>query len=332
MSRFIAHTLLRLGIGLAAVSAASCHESRTHLLDAPSYSAWYRPLYAALGDATRLVVHESGAEPGAPPLLVVDDPDALAELIERVEVDPHSTLRCRCPGDYQFEFTARGGSVVMSLHHMRALSLRGWPADGILTPRSLAAITDWFAAQGEERFELLRLRGASAASEPTRAWYRILRHWPEAGRDLIAEVDGHALSTADGARAFGEALADEMGGPVEAAVAAFSALGHSDSHLWSNHPLEAPAWAVFASLDGPEVDASFGAVPDDPTALLGAARAAFGTGLLDRLPPDRRDHWMVRLADAVEHWGTYRDGRALIEVLRHDGGPQSRAWAELRAP
>lgn len=282
------------------------------------------PWHAALDGATRLEVRARGDEV----LLVVEDAEAIADLIARVEVEPDNALTCRCAGQFALAFEVGGSEpVVVTLHHMQHLRLDGWPADGILTPGGLAAMTDWFAAHGFERFELMRLRTEHDSVEPTRAWHRILRHWPESGRDIVAAVDSATLSDEAGVLSFAQTLADEMG-PVEMTAAAMRALGESHPHLWARQTLEAPAWAAFAVVDGPTFEAALEAVADEPVALMGAARVGFGSDLLDRLPDETRDRWMVTLAEAVHQLGTRRDQRALANTLRHSGGPRARAFVE----
>lgn len=291
---------------------------------------WHDPLRAALEDASRLEVIAFDETLDGQRLLRVDDPDAIAELVDRIRVEPMGGMTCRCPGDFALVFTGGDERVVLTLHHMEHLRLStgGWPSDGFVTPRSLAAITDWLAEHGAERLDLLRLRADRPDIEPTRAWHRILRHWPAAGRSRVAAIDSDTLSTAAGAAAFAKALADDMGGAAAMAAAAMRALGRSSRRLWRREALEAPAWAVFSIVDGPTFEAALDAVADEPLALVGAARVAFGSDILFRLPPASRDRWMAAMAAAVQQRGRAGDLRTLASTLRSEGGPLSRAFAE----
>ncbi len=309
-----ARWLVALGL---CVFGMSCHLG-SHVYD----DIWLGPWHAALDGASRLEVRARDGEV----LLVVDDTEAIADLLTRVEVEPDKRLTCRCGGDYVLAFDTGGDApVFVTLHHMRHLRLREWPADGIFTPGGLAAFTDWFVIHGFERFELMRLR--AARSGPSRAWHRILRHWPVEGRATIAAVDSATLSDEAGALSFAQTLADEMG-PVEMSAAAMRALGRSHPHLWQPRALEAPAWAAFAVVDGPTFEAALEAVEDEPIALLGAARVAVDTELLAQLSPESRDRWWVTLAETVQRIGTTRDQRTLTYTMRHEGGPRARAFAD----
>ncbi len=307
-----------------------------------SVDPWYPPLHAAVGDATRVEVRDTldGAL-----LFALDDRAAIADLVARIEVDPTNELTCRCPGEYALDFIGGARPARLTLHHMMHLRLGGggWPADGMILPQSLAAVTDWFAAHGFERFELERVAADRPGIPPTRAWYRILRHWPEAGRAAIAAVDSDALSTDAGLIAFAESLAAEMG-RVEMAVAAMRALGRSGSTLALAEPLELPAWAVFAAVDGEVFVAALQRVADDQSALLGAARVAFDadwldlevtsfdSDVLDDLDPTTRDRWMAAMAGAVFASGRAADRALLSHALLRHGGPACHALLARRAP
>lgn len=300
---------------------------------------WDAPLRAATAEATRLEVRDAVDDRL---LFALDDADAIAELLDRIEVDPTHFATCRCGGDYALVFSGRVDTRI-TLHHMAHLRLGNgeWPADGLLTAQSLAAFTDWFAAHGFERFELVRL--AHPDSAPTRAWHRILRHWPETGRATIAAVDSDTLDTEVGFQAFAAQLAAEMG-PVEMAVASMRALGRSSRALWQVEPLEIPAWAAFAAVDSQIFAEALARIVDDPLALIGAARVSFDadwlgddpfdvdfdSDLLDTLPD--RDRWMATMAAAVFTHGLARDRTALLSALHRHGGPRCFALLAQVAP
>ena len=58
---------------------------------------WDAPIRAATAEATRLEVRDTADDRL---LFAIDDAAAIAELIDRIEVDPTHFATCRCAGDY----------------------------------------------------------------------------------------------------------------------------------------------------------------------------------------------------------------------------------------
>ncbi len=129
------------GLLCLCVFALGCQTGRGVIDD-----RWMGPWYAVLDGATRLEVETIRGER----LLVVDDPEAIADLIERVEIDPTASWgRCRCSGEFALLFsTGQPEPVVVTLNHRKSLRLRAWSADGVLTPWSRSAVLSWLTTHG----------------------------------------------------------------------------------------------------------------------------------------------------------------------------------------
>jgi hypothetical protein len=278
---------------------------------------WERKLAEALDRADRLRVRSGGTchrnIPAERTLYEEKDPAKVRDFIRRIHLDEgKSGFHCMCCGEPSLEFY-KDGNLILTLGYHHGNSLRwveGWPADGMMTAACAEDLRRWLAdrvpeiKKGQEAERAYRKREAEETE-------RFLRPFPEKVRPWVLAGSGDVVR---GDPALGQRLAAALGGEPAVVVATCRALGTLQELRagWTGTTgKERSVLAAVKKVSGAKFQQALEELKDDCPGLLGAARLFFFEGFGERLSPEVRLKWTVRLAEIALQEG-YDENKPMV--------------------
>lgn len=282
---------------------------------------WNQALANALDGVDRIRVRTGGTchrdIPREHTLYEEKDAAQVRALVQQIKIEESDDLRyCMCCGEPSLEFY-KNGKLVLTLgyHHGDSLRWReGWPSDGEMTQECAAYLRKWLADHIPEikRGQELELAARKRDNEEKQ---KFLSHFPEKVRPMIMGDGG--LPDDEGQLKQRQRIVAAFADENALAIAVCRALGTLEGYAssWSGTTnKERGALTAVANLNGAAYLHALNTLQDDKRALLGAARLFFWEGMGQRLSPEERDRWTVRLAEVSLQEG-YDGNKSL--VMRH---------------
>ena len=243
--------------------------------------------------------------------VVINNAEQISAFVSRLDFDDkRSGMHCMCAGDSLIRFYD-GDTLLLELSHHHGIGVRWhrgpWEGDSVFTAESAVLWREWFASQGEPRFEAMHQEQVARAERDKVELERFLSAFKAEVRPLFAKASFAELDKAE--KAEGGPTLSPMAAKLfegydnrgELAVAMARALGGQSANgigSWSQSgPKEGLVLHAASALKAPEFRQALD--HEDSTVLLGAARLFFFESLARLLPEEERPDYAVKLCTAV---------------------------------
>jgi hypothetical protein len=254
--------------------------------------------------------------------------DKVRALLDAINIDAaESGFHCMCDGDFEIRIF-KGQKILATLSYHHGVSLRWhngkWEGDAQLTGSSREALALWFKKEGYTRPQEMREAAQAEARRAENETTRFAAVFPPQARGVF--TDRRAVwqeKYTDYCKTQSKRIVEAVGNPQDLVARACRALSISSEPWMRTGTKEQLVLMALRTVPDEDFAAAMECLKEDRDCLIGAGRLFFMFHYDEKMPPDRRAKWAVRLAEITLTEGMVENQPIAVRYLKTVPGPKA---------